>query len=83
MLLLRSRRLAGTRVCLNYGWDVIVVPVQRAWLFEKFAITVEVIDFLDPHSLIRPMLGNAGYGSRSGPRNRHHGDLCTRRWQSS
>jgi hypothetical protein len=23
-------------------------PVQRAWLFEKFAITVEVIDFLDP-----------------------------------
>ena len=25
-----------------------VVPVQRAWLFEKFAITVEVIDFLDP-----------------------------------
>ena len=35
-------------MCLNYGWDVIVVPVQRAWLFEKFAITVEVIDFLDP-----------------------------------
>ncbi len=27
---------------------VMVVPMQRAWLFEKFAITVEVIDFLDP-----------------------------------
>ena len=25
-----------------------VVHVQRAWLFENFAITVEVIDFLDP-----------------------------------
>ena len=25
-----------------------VVPVQRAWLFESLAVTVEVIGFLDP-----------------------------------
>lgn len=55
-LLTTLRELAGmgrmpslrTRQCPRHGSCVMVEPVQRAWLFERFAITVARIDFLDP-----------------------------------